>query len=436
MLKRRSSIRFFRVPPFAVFFKRVWFFLMFAIVLSSAYGQDNAEKSPFDTLVLKIAVFGPSDEIFIWWGHAALIVENTRWNYSRVFDWGTFTYPSDDFLKDFLSQQVRYKCVSGGLFLNEYIDEDRDITVYTLNLDNDAKKIIMDYAENNVLPENCYYEYHEFRDNCATRIRDIIDMGTGGQLKAALGSVPGRFSIRQHVRRHTWSRPVSDWLLGFMMGQDLDEKITPWDEMFLPVEIARNIVDFTYTDSDGVERKLVNSAQILYSSKNRQPVLSEPLTTWPFALTAGLIASVLIFFIKDIRKKYPRLSRILLGICHSLLGLFLGICGSALVFGFFMDNDYFKQNANILFVNPLLLAITPLGILYAANKQFRLTPEKCLRVLWTYVFIAGGITVLARALPFFYQQNQSVQGIVLPIALALSDIPEQLLKFKRGVKRI
>ena len=234
MLQRRGSACFFCTSLIAAFLKRVCFFLIFAIVFSSAYGQDNAERTPFDDLVFKIAVIGPSDEIFIWWGHAALIVENTRWNFSRVFDWGIFTYPSDSFLKDFIRQQVHYKCASGGLYLDEYIDEDRDITVYTLNLDSSAKKIILDYAENNILPENCYYDYHEFRDNCATRIRDIIDMGTGGQLKAAFGSVPGRFSVRQHIRRYTWFRPVSDWFLGFMMGQDLDEKITPGMKCFCP----------------------------------------------------------------------------------------------------------------------------------------------------------------------------------------------------------
>ena len=435
MPQRRGFIRFFRPSAPAESFKRVLFFLILAVALSSAYGQNNAER-PYDNLELKIAVYGPSDEIFIWWGHAALVVENIMWNFSLVYDWGIFTYPSDDFLKDFIGEQVRYKCTSGGLYLDEYIEEDRDITMYTLNLDRNAKKTILDYAENNVLPENCYYDYHEFRENCATRIRDIIDMGTGGQFKAAFDSVPGRYSIRQHVRRFTWSRPVSDWFLGFMMGQDLDEKITSWDEMFLPVEIARNIVDFTYKDSAGVERKLVNSVQIYNSSKNRQPILNAPLATWPFALTASLIASALIFFIKGTGKKYPRLSRIFLGTIHSLAGLFFGICGCVLVFGFFMNNDYFKQNANILFVNPLFLVITPLGVLYATGKQFRLDPEKCLRALWTYVFAAGCLTVLMRALPFFFQQNQSVQGIVLPLAFALGGIPGQIRKLKLWTKRV
>jgi len=405
--------------------------LILIFILGYTYAQDNTEWYPEDYLLFKIAVVGPSDQIFIWWGHAALIVENTRWNFSRVYDWGIFTYPSDSFLKDFIREKVSYKSSMGPLDLEAYINEDRDVAVYNLNLDRNAKQTILAYADNNVMPENCYYDYNEFRENCATRIRDIIDMGTGGRLKAAFDNAPGRFSIRQHVLRYTWFRPFSGWFLSFMMGQNLDEKITVWDEMFLPVEIARNIAGFTYTDDSGVERKLVSSAQLINTSKKRPPILNEPLTTWPFALVAGLIASALLFFIKYLRKKHPRPARILLGLSQSLLGLLFGVSGCVLVFGvFFMSNDYFRQNINLLFVNPLLLVITPLGIMSALNKPFRINPERCLRVIWTCVFIACGITVLLRALPFFFQQNQSVQGIILPVAFALSYIPDKACKIR------
>jgi hypothetical protein len=418
-------------------------FLILAFACTAVYGQDTTKnraeqfqyanrnwipsqdtpESRVDNLLFKIAIYGPSDPLFIWWGHAALIVEYTHWGFSRVYDWGIFTYPSDNFLKDFLRNEVRYKCSTSGLYMDEYIDEDRDIIVYTLNLDRKAKEIILAYAEDNVLPDNCFYDYHEFRDNCSTRIRDIIDMGTEGKFKAAFGAEPGRFSIRQHIRRYTWNRPFSDWLLGFLMGQNLDEQVPIWDEMFLPVELARNIVDFAYTDDSGITRKLVHSIQIINTSKSRQPILSQPLATWPFALIAGLIAAALLYSIKIPGKRFSRTGRILWGILQSLLGLFLGGCGCILVFGFLMDNDYIQQNINILFVNPLLLVMIPLGILYAANIRFPST-EKCLHILWTCVFIAGGITILLRILPFFYQQNQSVQGLILPIAFVFSNIPE------------
>jgi hypothetical protein len=414
---------------------RTRFLIILIFVLGNIYAQDDPKRYPEDYLLFKIAVIGPSDQIFIWWGHAALIVEYTQWNFSRVYDWGIFTYPSDSFLKDFIGEKIRYKCTWDVLDLKPYLNEDRDIIVYTLNLDREAKQTILAYADNNVLPDNCYYDYNEFSENCATRIRDIIDMGTGGRLKAAFLKAPGRFSIRQHVRRYTWLRPFSDWFLGFMMGQNFDEKITVWEEMFLPVEIARNIIDFTYTDDSGVERKLVTSAEVINASKNRPPILNEPLTTWPFALTVGLIAAALLFFIKKLGKTQPRAARILLGSGQGLLGLLFGGSGCVLVFGmFFMSNDYFRQNINLLFVNPLLLLITPLGMMVALDKSSRLNPERCLRIIWTCVFIACGFTVLLRALPFFFQQNQSVQGIILPVAFVLGYVPEKAYKKIRDWK--
>jgi hypothetical protein len=320
--------------------------------------------------------------------------------------------------------------------MDMYIEEDRDIAVYTLNLDRRAKETILAYAEDIVKPDNCYYDSHEFRDNCSTRIRDILDMGTDGQFKAAFSTVPGRYSVRQHIHRYIWFRPASEWFLGFLMGQNHDAQISPWDEMFLPVEIARNIVDFSYTDELGIQRKLVDSVQIINSSKERQPILNEPLVTWPFFLVAGLIVAALLFSIKALAANHPLAYRLLWALSQSLLGLLLGAAGFVLVFGFSMNNDYFQQNLNLLFVNPLLFVIVPLGILSAINIRLPVSPERVLRLIWTYVFLAGLLTVLLRALPFYYQQNQSVQGLVLPIAFAMSYIPEKAYKLKSLTRRI
>lgn len=400
---------------------KAFFLAFFFAALGTLYGQTAERTRPADDLLFKIAVYGPSDDIFIWWGHAALVVENTRWNYSRVFDWGIFSYPSDDFLTDFLRDQISYKSTVDSPDMQMYIDEDRDITVYTLDLDADGKEIILRYAEDNVLPENCYYNYHEFRDNCSTRVRDIIDMGTGGRFKEWALNTPGRFSIRQHLRRFTWFRPASDWFLDFLMGQDLDAPVTRWDEMFLPVELGRGISDFTYTDSLGAEHKLVTSVELLNASKNRPPVLNAAPRRWPGDLLLGLLSAILAAGIRELRKKRPLAGRIAWGLCQSAAGLCLGISGCILVYAwFFMKNDYIQQNINLLFINPLFLAAVPLGILSAANKLNAIKPEKCLRVLWTYAAAAGIITQFLRILPIFFQQNQSTAALILPALVVFS----------------
>ncbi|MDR0324255.1 MAG: DUF4105 domain-containing protein [Treponema sp.] len=411
-------------------FRLTVFVLLISIFLVPClYGQTSADG--IDDHIFKIAVIGPSDEVFIWWGHAALFVEHTRWKTSWTYDWGIFTYPSESFVKDFIKGQVQYSVESSSPDIQNYIKEDRDIIVYTLDLDKKAKEIMLSYAKNKVLPENRNYDYHEFLDNCSTGVRDILDLGLRGQFKAAFDNVPGRLTFRQHVKRFIWFRLFPEWLLDFLMGQDLDRQITPWEEMFLPVEIGRNIVDFKYIDEFGKERKLVSSVEIINSSKTRQPILNEPLDTKIFFFIAGLIIMAFVFFIRTLRKRYFRFYRILWGIIQSILGLFFGSAGCILFWGLFlMNNDYIQQNINIFFVNPLLLIIVPLGILTAINKSFRINPDRILRLLWTYVFAAGSVTEILKVLPFFYQQNQNVSGFVLPIAFAFSIIPENIYKLK------
>jgi hypothetical protein len=431
LLLNTEKIRYINVfmrDPFRLY---AAFVFMLFLGVSRVYAQDS---SPADTdnLVFKVVIFGPSDKIFIWWGHAALIVENTRWNYSRVFDWGIFSYPSDNFLWDFVHDRVRYRCRAGPMDLSEYYNEDRDIAVYTLDLEPEGKQAILTYAENKVLPENCYYDYHEFRNNCSTGIRDVIDMGTLGQLKAVTEKTPGRFSLRQHVRRFSWHNPVADWVLDLLLGQTHDRAVNVWDEMFLPAEIARVISGFSYTGASGTERKLVSSAQILNSTKTRHPFLNVPLPQWLGSLTLGALAAAALSYIKTLRRKYPLPGRIAWGISQSAAGLLFGAAGCVLFFArFFLNNDYVRQNINLLFVNPLLLAALPLGILVAQDRLRRIQPERCLRILWTYVFIAGGASTLVKALPFFYQQNLSVAALVLPVAFVSGYGPEIFRRLAR-----
>ena len=399
--------------------------ILFLIVTFSVNAQFTID---YNDLQFKVAVYSPSDEIFSWWGHAALVVEYTRWNYERVFDWGINSHPNESFIADFIDGLVEYKVISSIHYIGGYIEEDRDIVIYTLDIDNSSKEKMLSYMENRVLPENCYYEYHEFLDNCSTGVRDVINLGTNGQFMEAFSSIPGRFTYRQHVQRYTWFRPFADWLMGFLMGQNLDEEISVWEEMFLPVEIARNIVDFKYIDNSGMERNLVSSVQIINSSRNRHPILHKPLVTWPFFLAAGLFIMTLLFLIKSIQKKYPRFGRIFYNLIQCILGLLFGLCGCVLTIGLFMDTEYIRDNINILFINPLILIIVPLGILAAVNVNIKIKSALLLRIVWTYIFITAAFTLFIRILPDFFQQNQAVCAFVLHVTFALGIFPSLLAR--------
>jgi hypothetical protein len=375
-----------------------------------------------DNLTLKIAVVGPGDQLYFWWGHIALIIEDSRTGRSYFYDYGIFDFNQENFFYNFALGRLLYRCgVSPTSWnMNVYKRANREVIFYTLDVSREAKIKVKELAEFNILPENREYYYHHFRDNCSTRIRDIIDLATGGQFLEQFENKPSRFTLRQHVRRHTWFFLPADWFLNFLMGQVIDTPISVWDEMFLPAEVGNWIENFWYTDENGEKRKLVSSIETVLTSEGRPMILDEPKRQWPFYLTFSLFLSVLFGFFFFLQAKGKSCGKISAGISMSICSLIFGIAGSMLYFmSLFTDHDYTFQNINMIFCSPLLLAGVPFGIIYAiSNKNDLLI--RCsflLRLLWLITVLGIIISLALRLLPWFYQDNNIDKILMLPIAL-------------------
>jgi hypothetical protein len=399
--------------------------LLGTAVFSGAQEEAAGEGRRGDDLTLKIAVMGPGTELYFWWGHIALVIEDKRSGQSRFYDWGIFSFKNDHFFTNFAFGRLLYSCGVSPAWpnINAYVSNNRDIRLYTLDLSPEKREEVWRFAENNVLPENQDYFYHHFKDNCSTRIRDIMDMAVDGQFSERYGEAPGRFTLRQHVRRHTWFSPFADWLLNFLMGQGIDTSITVWEEMFLPAELGNRLNEFWYLDSAGTSRKLVTGEEVINQAVNRPPVLETPRRQWPAELALGLVTAVFLALILFLQTKKPVLGQVAVGLCHSLLGLFFGFMGLLLFFmAAFTNHDYTFYNSNLLFINPLLLAAVPLGILYAKsrNEAERIIPEALLRALWLLSLVGLLLSMLIKLLPGFYQQNLVDQLLFLPVALVLT----------------
>jgi hypothetical protein len=418
--------------------KKVTFFI---ILFTLACG--NVLFAQGENLTIKVAVIGPGDELYFWWGHIALIIDDSSTGRSYFYDYGIFSFNTENFFYNFAFGRLRYSCgVSISEFnINYYKLTNRDIVIYTLDLPPETRVKVRDFAAINVLPENRYYDYHHFRDNCSTRIRDIIDLATGGQFKKQYGQETGRFTLRQQVRRHTWFSPAADWFLNFLMGQVIDTPITVWDDMFLPSEVGKRIEDFRYTDSGGESRKLVSSIEVLNRAQGRHKVLDIPRKQWPRELAFSFVLSAIFGFFFFMQAKKIRAGRILAGLSMSLTGLFFGIAGLLLYFmSLFTNHDYTFQNANMLFCSPILLAGVPFGIGYAFTKntgKFFIYGVLS-RLLWLLTALGIFLSMAIKLLPAFYQQNLTDQMLMLPISLLFAFQPiglrEALEKFLKRKK--
>ncbi|MHB9294974.1 hypothetical protein PilKf_00707 [Pillotina sp. SPG140] len=387
------------------------------------------ESSRGDYLKLKVAVMGPGSELYFWWGHIALVIEDSITGKETFYDYGLFSFENEHFFTNFAMGRLLYSSGASQAErnFNVYKRSNRDIKVYTLDVDSESALNVLTFVQNSILPENRDYFYHHFYDNCSTRVRDILDIATNGQFKAQYGDAAGRFTFRQHIRRYMWFSPLIDWFLNFLMGQTIDQPITVWEEMFLPAEVGRAIEAFRYDDGQETPRSLVSFVEVLNTAVGRRPILESPRPLWPYSLVVGIIVAVLLLVCEHLKTKKPSTQRVIFGISHSILGFLFGTAGTVLYFmTFFTDHDYTYHNINVLLAGPILLLAIPFGITVARGIMPRKAffARHMLKALWSCGMLGCLLSLLIRISPRFYQQNQTTQALLLPIALALSFVPD------------
>ncbi|GMO49063.1 MAG: hypothetical protein Ta2G_05630 [Termitinemataceae bacterium] len=415
--------------------------ILFFVLSHCLFAQEDtrgAEKRRGDYLTIKTAVIGPGDDLYFWWGHFGLVIDDALRGSSTFYDYGVFSFNKENFFSNFAFGRLYYTSAVSRTDrdIAYYSQDNRDITFYTLDFDAAEKELILREAEFYSMKENAEYLYNHFKDNCVTRVLNPIDKALNGELYRYTNSTPGRMTLREHVRRHTYFSPFFDWFLNFVMGQDIDTPSTITQEMFLPSEAASVLENFYYLDGGGNKRKLVSDVQVINRSVNRPPVLDKPRMEWPPFLIFGIAVGGILYLLRSRaesakNKKLRGASKTLFGLLCGVLSLFFALAGSLAFFmAFFTNHDYSFHNMNVIFINPLLLiAFVPAFILaFSKNEEKNKRCEKIFRIVWTYVFFAAILCMLLKVLPFFYHKNYATLAMCLPISLSLSLIPYWIRK--------
>jgi hypothetical protein len=375
-----------------------------------ATGVSRAED-----LVVKLVTIGPADPIYTWWGHSALIIEDVRYDISRFYNYGLFSFDQENFFRNFamgrLWFQVGASDAQRELAYYRYLD--RTIRIQTLNLLPRKRLEMAQFLEDNILPQNRTYLYDHYYDNCATRVRDLIDVTVDGQLSAA-AAAPGRMTLREHTHRFTAHSFLMDWLLLFLMSDVIDHPVTRWEEMFLPGELEKNVAALRYRDDRGVERDLVGESSVYYQGREQRIILEDVPGNWPWALLLGLVlaaAAILLGYRAGLGGKR---AWTLYGIYSSALGIVLGSPGIALFFmSTFTDHTVTYANENLFLVNPLTLLAVPFGLIAAFSRGKR--GRRLLQLLWFALAAVAVAYMLLRLLSAFDQRNGSALALVLPV---------------------
>jgi hypothetical protein len=388
-----------------------------------------------EALEARLVIVGPGDPLYTYWGHIGIALENRETGEDLFYDFGNFSFYSENFYQDFAMGRMMYLgfVTPTDYFISYSLKEDRDLRIYPLNLGDEELRKLDEILRWWVLPENSEYLYDYFLNNCSTIIRDILDDVTGGELKRETATEPD-LNYRHYARTGAHESTLSELLLHYLLGSNIDKPISEWDKMFIPQTVADIALRTVYTGRDGERRRLVEE-EIVLKESDRLQVPVDPKALWPWMLVAGIAAGIIWRLSGTVKRKSLRITGTILRV---LIVLSVGIPG--LLLGFMMtftDHASTYRNINLWPTFPtILLALIPIFAALGKDKIVRRKKEIQLSWIWT-VNLAGLLLAVILRLSGQYAQNAGAfWALSGPLSLAGSlyglRIQDRLVRIRKA----
>ena len=321
--------------------------LLLFFFASNAYSQYIQLTQEAEVSVLTI---GPGSNLNDAFGHNAYRIKDDKLDI--IFGYGEYDFNAPNFYLNFAQGKLNYKIGANYFsdFKKSYIRQNRTIKEQVLNLSQEEKQQIFNYLSNNYEPENQYYLYDFFFDNCATKIKDVVVYTLDGNLTFNEPKPFEKKSFRTLIQDNLNWNSWGSFGIDLALGSVIDKQATAEEHMFLPEYIHTFFASATLKNSP--EKNLVKQENIIYNKvESKQPnyFLISPISV------LGLIGLLIIYFTYSDYKKNRR-SKWLDVSLFTTTG-FIGIV--ILLLWFATDHKATAQNYNLLWafvLNTFVLA--------------------------------------------------------------------------------
>lgn len=384
---------------------------------------------PGSNLTVYLLTFGWGDVSWERFGHNAIWIKDPTHGTDITYNWGMFDFNQPNFVWRFVTGNTRYwmEAFDLDVMVAAYKRENRSILAQELNLTPAQRLRLQQFVQWNALPQNKFYRYDYYRDNCSTRLRDAIDHALGGQLQTATVTRMTSGTFRSHTQRlMTGDIPLYTGVT-FALGHPADKPISVWQEMFLPVRMANDLRIVRISDSTGNQIPLVKSEMAIFTS-GRAPEPSEPPFYLPLFVAVGIVYAVALVVLVRTAEGGSRIAMFAATALATLWSLIAGLAGLALVFAWAFTRHYFMgRNENLMHMDPLSIAMVvliPLSIYGLRGVSRAIKFAGFIALLSLFGFVLQGV-------PSFDQKNGEIIALALPINLAVWWTVYRLAAYKR-----
>ncbi len=369
---------------------------------------------------VSLLICAPGDELYSFFGHAAIRVHDPLYEKDIVFNYGVFDYGMKHFYWRFAMGETDYQLGIERMvsFMRTYHEEKRRVIEYELLLTPAERESLYEALVENYKPENRVYRYSHFADNCATRLRDQIEKAVGGKVKYDT-SGDKRMSFRDMIDLYVQDNSWSGFGIKLALGLPTDRITTFSQKMFLPDylgnDLAKAVVvrDKVPSSIKGVDVPKLTGELVVRDGVS-SPLTASPVVIYDappfertFSITSPAVLILLFFFVVLALTLWERKKKRRFAWLDVTVFLVFGLAGLILYFTTFISvMPSTKWNLNLIWACPFLF---PLGIL-------RMFPAMRPKLKW-YIRLTSIVLILFLVSMFFLPQT--FHWLVVPLCLIL-----------------
>jgi hypothetical protein len=392
--------------------------LLGSLIHSAAVAQPapTAARSTQNGVQVWLMTIGQGEYVWEKFGHNALWFVDTVAGVDIAYNWGIFDFEQPGFIRRFLSGDTRYwvEGYPGASLIEYYRNSDRDIVLQRLNLTPAQATAALEYARWNAREENKFYRYDYYRDNCSTRVRDVIDRALGGWLKTRT-SDRGQRTYRTESLRLVHDMKVTQMGMDIALGQPADKPLTVWEEMFIPMRMRDALRGVQVPGIATSLAPLVVEERTIYRSRQHQERPDVP-RRWPLYAIIGALLAVELIIVGRIAEKATVVDKVF-RVEAMVWSLALGIAGLALLLAWTSTRHVFwYRNENLLLANPLALWLAMLSAMAVWRDRWIYPAAICSVV----IALLSALALIVKGIPGFSQDNLAVILLLLPPNFALA----------------
>jgi len=318
------------------------FILLIFLFLLIIQKQVNAQQLGTYATV-SILTCDPGMDVYSMYGHTAIRVKDEAQHIDAVFNYGLFSFDAPDFMYRFAKGKTDYLMGDEkfGSFMREYVEDKRSVYEQVLNLSQEGKTHLFMALLENDKPENRQYRYNFFMDNCATRVRDMIERNAGVTVHFT-DNHPIE-SYRDLIKKYHHHFRWIDLGIDLLVGKKSDQPVSAYGQMFLPDYLKAQFAGAKITTGETTQ-PLVLETRTLLLFPNASTMSDLPWPAFVFGFFFLIVAGISVRNVR--RKKNTDWLDYWLFALSGLAGLIIGW------FTLYSEHPAMSPNYNLLWAFP------------------------------------------------------------------------------------